>query len=90
MKKRNWGKDEDIFSRRKKRSKKVSAIRRPLTKLLVAMDSLGAEGTKLCQTRNCWPTDWDDVTTTCHLMLVHTRAGNMHVSNHATTFSEFQ
>ena len=65
MKKRNWGKDEDIFSRRKKRSKKVSAIRRPLTKLLVAMDSLRAQGTKLCQTRNCWPTDWDDVTTTC-------------------------
>ena len=80
------GKGRHLFQK-KKWSRKVSAIGRPLTKLLVAMDSLGAEGTKLCQTRNCWPTDWDDVTTTCHLMLVHTRAGNMHVScSHAITF----
>ena len=58
------GKGRHLFQK-KKWSRKVSAIGRPLTKLLVAMDSLRAQGTKLCQTRNCWPTDWDDVTTTC-------------------------
>ena len=46
------GKGRHLFQK-KKWSRKVSAIGRPLTKLLVAMDSLGAEGTKLLELEWC-------------------------------------
>ena len=88
MKKRNWGK-EDIFSRRKNGAERWVQSGDPWPSCLWPWIPWGQKEPNFVKQEAVGPLTgtMSSPQQACHLMLVHTRAGNMHVScSHAITF----